>query len=64
MEKSMASTTKCQAYKMSKRVTHFYSDSVVHPFVNFEASKKGFKLTMTDYADILHFVEDNSYAHI
>ena len=63
LEKSVAST-KYQMYTLSKRITHFYSESVVYPFVSFEATKKGFKLTMNDYTDILQFVEDNSYAHI
>ncbi len=60
MEKIIASTTKSQTYKMSDHHTYCYDESVVYPFVNFEAGKESFKLKMTEYTDLLHFVEINN----
>ena len=64
MEKSVFSNSKYQTYKLSRKVTLFYKESVVYPYVNSEQNKKGFILKMDEYAEILNFVERNSYNQI
>ncbi len=46
MEKSIAARTKIQTYQMYNRHTDCYGESVVYPFIQFEAEKKVFKLEM------------------
>ena len=52
MEKSVFSNWKYQRYKLSRKVTFFYKESVVYPYVNFKQNKKGFILKMDEYAEI------------
>ena len=51
-------------YKLSKKQTFFYKESVVYPFVTFQETKKGLKLKHSDLMDIIQFVEANNYCHI
>ena len=45
-------------YKLSKKKTYFFKESVVYPFVQFTANKKGFLLSMAEYVEILCYVEN------
>ena len=64
MEKTAHSTKTHQTYSLSKKTTYFYKESVVYAFVQFEESKKGFKLDGNHYAEILNFVEKNNFSYI
>ena len=64
LEKSSHSTKSSQTYTLSKKLTFFYKESVVYPYVNFQPCKNGFKLKMSDYTEILHFIEENSFCHL
>ena len=57
MEKSVFSNSKYQTYKLSRKKTFFYKESVVYSYVNFEQNKKSFNLKMDEYAEILNFGE-------
>ena len=48
-------------YSVSNKVTYFYKESILNPFVNIIETKKGLKLMNADYADILSFVEKHGY---
>ena len=63
MEKTAHSTKTHQTYSLSKKTTYFYKESVVYPFVQFEESKKGFKLDGNHYTEILNFVEKNNFSY-
>ena len=57
--------TKSVTYKMlNHKVTYFYKESVVFPFVNFAEGKKGYILTNGDYTGILMHVEQNGLVHL
>ena len=51
-------------YKLSKKQTFFYKESVAYPYVNFQETKKGFALKNSDLIEIIQFVEANNYCHI
>ena len=53
-----------QVFRLSKKVTFFYKESVVYPFVNIIENKKGFVLKNKDSTDIIHFIEQNGFSHI
>ena len=63
LEKSSQST-KSQTYTLSKKLTFFYKEIVVYPYVNFQPCKNGFKLKMSDCTEILHFIKENSFCHL
>ena len=52
MEKSVFSNSKYQTYKLLRKVTFFYKESVVYPYVNFGQNKKGFIPKIDEYAEI------------
>ena len=48
-------------YKVIKsKETFFYKDTIVYPFVQFDAQKKGLFLSNTELVTILNYVESNS----
>ena len=51
-------------YKLSNRVTNFYRECVLYPFVPLLETEKGYKLMTSDLADIITFVEKNGYKTI
>ena len=53
-----------QLFTLSKMATYFYHESIVYPYVNISAEKKGFVLKNSDYADILHFIEHTQFSHL
>ena len=55
---------KSSHYTLSKNLTFFYKESVVYPYINFQPCKNGFKLEISDYTEILHFIEENGFCHL
>ena len=53
-------TSKKLAFKLSKKVTYFYKESIVYPYVNIDKGKR-LTLDMTDYTDISYHIENNGY---
>ena len=51
-------------YKLSNKVTYFYKESILYPFVNMNENKNSFELSYSDFADIIYFVESNGFCHI
>ena len=51
-------------YTVSKKITYFYKECVLYPFVNMSDTKKGFILKTTDYMDVIQFVEANNFCHL
>ena len=51
-------------YKLSKKKRFFFKESVVYPFVQFTGHKKGFFLSMEEYAEVLNYVGSNGLSHI
>ena len=44
---------------LSKLTTYFYKESVVHPFVQMEATNKGLIISDKDYVDIIYYIENS-----
>ena len=44
-------------YKLSKKKTYFFKDSVVYPFVQFTTAKKGLLLSNEEFVTILNYTE-------
>ena len=57
-------TSKKIGYDLSKKVTFFFKESILYPYVNITEGKRGLFLNMTDYTDILYHIENNGYAHL
>ena len=57
MEK-IDSNAKGDIYKLTKKKTYFYKETVVSPYVQFTTTKKGFLLVMAEYVDVLNLVEN------
>ena len=57
-------STNGQIFKLPKKITFFYKESVLYPYVNFKETKKGLVLSSSEYTDIIHYVENNNYCHI
>ena len=51
-------------FKVSKKRTFFFKESVVYPFVQFTEGKKGYHLSMVEYVEILNYVESNGLSRI
>lgn len=61
---SRMSSFKDLVFFPEKKVTFFYKESVVYPFVNIREEKKGLSLSLLDYGDIIRYVEEMGYAHL
>ena len=57
-------TAKKMVFDLSKKLSFFFKESILYPYVNIEEGKSGLALEMTDYTDILYYVENNGYAHL
>ena len=56
-------TIKVYKYQlMHKKSVFFYKESVVYPFVNFQATQKHLLLLKRDYVDMLYYLEQNGVA--
>ena len=64
LERTTHSTATSQTYTVSSKITFFYKESVVYPYVNFKESMKGLILISTDYIEVIHFVEQNNFCHL
>ena len=53
-----------QIFKISRKVTFFYKEGTLHPYVNFTESRKGLILKNTEYTDIIHYVENNNFCDL
>ena len=53
-----------RVYKLSKKLTYFYKESVIYPFVNMVETEKGYILKNVDFMDIIQFAEANNYRHL
>lgn len=51
-------------FKLSKKKTYFFRESVVYPFVQFTMAKKGYHLSTMEYVEILNYVESNGLSRI
>ena len=62
-------TSKGYTYTVNtKKSVHFYQESIVYPFVNFQENSKGKRKTMfisaADYCDVLYFVKETKMSII
>ena len=65
LEKNEQRTTmKKMGFDLSKKISFFFKESILYPYVNINEEKRGLSLEMTDYTDILYYVEKNGYAHL
>ena len=55
---------KKKGYYLSKKVTYFFRENLLYPYVNIKEGKRGLTLSMTDYTDILNYIEMTGYAHL
>ncbi len=53
-----------RVYKLSKKITYFYKENVIYPFVNMAETEKGYILENVDLMDIIKFAEANNYRHL
>ena len=53
-----------RVYKQSKKITFFYKESVIYPYVNMAETEKGYILKNVDLMDIINFAEANNYCHL
>lgn len=51
-------------YTLSKKKTYFFKESVVYPFVQFTAAKKGFLLSNEEFVTILNYIESTGLSSI
>ena len=51
-------------YKQQKKITYFFVESVIYPFVQVQETKKGLLLTNDEYVTVLNYVEETGYSHI
>ena len=65
LEKNERLTTeKKKGYDLSKKVTYFFRENILYPRVNIQEGKRGLTLSMTDYTDILLYIEKTGYSHL
>ena len=58
------STKEGTVFKLSKKNTFFYKESVVFPYVELQPSKKGYVLSNGVYADIICHMQETGCAHL
>ena len=46
-------------YKLSKKTSFFYRESVVYAFIQMEETKKGYKLSDEEFIQIMQFLEES-----
>ena len=57
-------TVKDRIYKQSKKITYFYIESMLYPFVNFSETKTCFVLGNKGMAEIISYIEENGFNHL
>ena len=58
-------TTKSSTvFSLSNKVTRFYKETVIFPFVNVKESKKGIEIENKEWTDIICHPEQTGYAHL
>ena len=59
------SSVKATVFNLSKKVTYFYKESILYPFLNIEKdSKERLSLSAIGYTDMLRFIENNGFSHL
>ena len=59
------STTKRSVYKESTKISFFYKESILYPYVNMQEQSNGYLcLNVEDYTDILYYIENNGFSHL
>ena len=58
------STSTGHHFKLSKKVTFFYKESVVYPFVQLTETKKIFQMSDIDFIEILQYVEETGLSSL
>ena len=56
-------TTKC-IYQKSRKITYFYKETVVYPFVQAIPNKRGYEISNNELCEVLAFVEHNGMANL
>ena len=51
-------------FKLSKKFTFFYNESVVYPFVQLTETKKGFQISDIDFIETLQYVEETGLSSL
>ena len=49
---------------LSKKVTFFYKESIVYPFVQLTETKNGFQISDIDFIEILQYVEETGLSSL
>lgn len=58
------STSKATAYTLLKQVTFFYKENILYPYVNIQEKNNRLSLSVSDYTDILYYIEKNGFSHL
>ena len=56
-QKKVTKSNKNLTFKLKKKTTYFYPESIVYPFVNFYEKNGNYIIANTDYYEILTYVE-------
>ena len=57
-------TKSSTVFQLSEKVTYFYKESIIFPFVNIVESKKGIEINNKEWLDIICHAEQTGYAHL
>ena len=58
------STKQSQIFDLSKKVSFFYKECIVYPYVSMNENKKGYILLNTHLTEILNYVEEANFGHL
>ena len=58
------STKQSQIFDLNKKVTFFYKECIVYPYVSMNENKKGYILLNTHLTEILNYVEEANFGHL
>ena len=58
------SLIKKSVYSRTKKVTYFFKESILYPYISMQQGKHGLKLSAEDYTDILLFIERNRFSQL
>ena len=58
------SNMKKYVYNKSKKITYFFRESIMYPYVNMVEEKHGYSLSAQDYTEILLAIEQNGYSYL
>ena len=58
------STKRKVGYCLSNKITYFYKESVLYPYINIVEEKRGLSLDIKEYTEILLYIEQNGFSHL